>query len=341
MVPMAQTLKLAFVGCGAIAPYHLQGINEAAPRIKVTAAIDTDRSHAQAIADQTGAQVFESLEQGLAHGDFDAVDIMLPHDLHEQFTIEALGAGRHVLLEKPIAPTLEAADRILAAAEQAGTVFMVGENTQYWPEVVKAQQLINDGAIGDIITARACLADILHQHWYTGDNPWRYDKQRVGGGVVIDGGSHWIRPLRMWLGEIDQVIAVLDYPVKHVQGETLARALLRFESGIVAGFDAMTLDSPIGPQPWWRVTASKGELVIESGFAGGLRLFDQQNPKGRLVQPAQGYYKSFGPQLADFEAAVLDGKTLEAGPEQALGELRTALAIYRSAASSQWEKVWP
>ncbi len=337
---MTDILKLAFVGCGAISAHHLDAINESAPRIKITAAIDPSRDRANAIATQTGAQVFESLEQGLDHGDFDAVDIMLPHDLHEQFTLEALRAGKHILLEKPIAPTLESAERILAAAQQVSTVFMVGENTQYWPEVVKAQQLIKEGAIGDIITARACFIDTLDDCWYTGDKPWRNDKQRSGGGIVIDGGAHWIRPLRMWLGEIDQVIAVLDYPDKDMQGESLARALLRFESGIVAGFDAIALKSPFGPQHWWRVTASQGELAINGGFEGGLMLFNKENPQGRIVQSPTGYFKSFGPQIADFEAAVLDGKALEAGPEQALGELRTALAIYRSAKSNQWEKVW-
>ena len=73
---MSKTLKLAFVGCGAIAPYHLNGIKEHAPRIQVTAAIDPNRAKAEEIAAETGAQVFSSVEEGLAQGDFDAVDIL-------------------------------------------------------------------------------------------------------------------------------------------------------------------------------------------------------------------------------------------------------------------------
>ena len=158
--------------------------------------------------------------------------------------------------------------------------------------------------------------------------------------MVIDGGSHWLRPLRMWLGEIEEVVAALDYPLAPMEGESLARALLRFRSGQLASFEAMMLPTVLGPDAWWRVIGTRGELVIESGFRGGLRLYDADHRDGALVLEPQGYPRSFGPELADFAGAVLDGTPLAAGPEQSLGELRAALAIYRSAASKRWEKVW-
>ena len=80
---MPSSLKLAFLGCGGIARFHLRGIRAEAPEISVTAAIDVDPAKAAAFADETGATPFPSLEEALTRGDFDAVDIMLPHDLHE------------------------------------------------------------------------------------------------------------------------------------------------------------------------------------------------------------------------------------------------------------------
>ena len=148
---------MAFVGCGAIARYHLDGLLEHAPNVRITACIDPDAEKARAYAAETGAQAFASLEEALDHGDFDAVDLMLPHDLHEELTIQCLQAGKHVLLEKPMAPTLDACDRILRVASQTDTVFMVAENAQYWPEIVQAKLLIDAGAIGEIITARAAF----------------------------------------------------------------------------------------------------------------------------------------------------------------------------------------
>ena len=337
---MPDALKLAFVGCGAIARYHLDGINEHAPRINVTAAVDLDAQKAKEYADETGGTAYTSLEEALENGDFDAVDLMLPHDLHEQAAIQCFEAGKHVLLEKPMALELDACERILAAAKAAGTVFMVAENAQYWPEIVKAAEVIESGAIGEIITARAAFTYEFDPVWFDEETPWRYQKSRTGGGITIDGGSHWIRPLRMWMGEIDEVVGIIGHPLKQMEGESLTRALLRFQSGKTAVFDAMMIDTVFAPDPWWRITGTKGELTIDTGFEGALRLFDADHRDGKLLMEPKGYPQSFGPELADFAAAVLDGKALTAGPEQSLGELRTAMAIYRSAASNNWEKVW-
>ena len=338
---MPDRLKLALLGCGAISRFHIDGIREQAPRVDLCAAIDTDAARAGEIASETGAAAFTSLEEALAQCDFDAVDVMLPHDLHEWAATMLFAAGKHVLLEKPMATTLDACERILAAAARTDVVFMVAENSQYWPEIVEAKRLVDDGAIGDIITARAAFVMQFDDYWFKDERPWRYDRGRTGGGIAIDGGSHWIRPLRMWMGEVSQVVAFLDRPLERMQGESLARALLRFESGRVAVFDAMMLDTVLGPDPWWRITGTRGELTIEGGFDdGGLKLYDEDHRDGRVMMSPMGYAKSFGPELADFASAVLDGKKPEAGPEVALGELRTALAMYRSAESETWENVW-
>ena len=337
---MAENMKLALLGCGAISHFHVDGIRESAPRIEITAAIDTDAAKAGEIAAKTGAEIFTSLDDALDRGDFDAVDVMLPHDLHEWAACKLFDAGKHVLLEKPMAPTLDACDRIMSAAAGSGVVFMVAENSQYWPEIVAAKRLIDAGAIGDILTARAAFVMEFDDYWFKDEKPWRYDRKRTGGGIAIDGGSHWIRPLRMWMGEVDEVVAVVDRPLEKMEGESLARAMLRFESGRVAMFDAMMLDAVLAPDSWWRITGTRGEILIDGGFDGGLRLFDIGHRDGKPVMEPMGYPKSFGPELDDFSKAVVDGKQPEAGPEMSLGELRTALAIYRSAESRKWEKVW-
>ncbi|MEM7134645.1 MAG: Gfo/Idh/MocA family oxidoreductase [Chloroflexota bacterium] len=344
---MTDKLKLALVGCGAIARYHLDGINEHAPRIQVTAVIDPDMTRAESYAAETGATPYASLGEALQEGDFDAVDIMVPHDLHEELALLSFAAGKHVLLEKPMAPTLDACQRILDAAakareEHSGLVFMVAENAQYWPEIVLAKELIDEGRIGEIITARAAFVLELDPYFFKQDDkPWRYELSKTGGGITIDGGSHWIRPLRMWMGEIQEVIGTLGYPLKQMEGESLVRSLVRFESGKVAIFDALMAETVMAPEPWWRITGTKGEIIIEDGLdQGGLLLFDEEHREGLRVQESLGYAQSFGPELRDFSHAVLDGTALAAGPEHSLGELRTALALYRSAKSNQWEAVW-
>ena len=266
---------------------------------------------------------------------------MTPHDLHEALTEQALALGKHVLLEKPIAQDLTTAERVLATGAAADQAFMVGENSQYWPDVVTVERLLRDGAVGDVIAAQAAFECRFDPFWYPGTRPWRFDLQRTGGGVVIDGGAHWIRPLRVWLGEIDAVTGTTGRPIAGMDGESLAQALLRFESGVIASFMALTSPANLSDMPWFRVMGTKGEVLIRGGFeGGGVELYDEDHPEGRTLPGDHGYFHSFKPELEDFAALVLDGKPPVAPPEKALGEMRTALALYRSAGSGAWESVW-
>jgi len=338
-MPESPQIKIALLGCGNIAQAHWRGIQTHAPQLKVTAAIDIDPARAAEMAEQTGGQPYTSLQSALQQGDFEAVDIMLPHHIHEETAKLAFAAGKHVILEKPMATTLDACQRILAAAQAAGTVFMVAEQAQYWPDAVKVQQLIQEGAVGEIITARAFFGGWASTGW--GENPWRFDKAITGGGITIDGGAHWIRPLRMWLGEIDEVVAVLDHPLQEMEGESLAHAIFRFKSGKLAVFTALSAGSASALGEDFRVTGTEGIIVIEKGRDGRVLLYDEDHRQGlEIMPPGEKGKGAFGLELADFAQAILTGTPLAAGPEESLGELRTALAMYRSAESKQWEKVW-
>ena len=328
---------MALVGCGAISDWHRMGL-ASVPEIDITACVDVDLARAEAAAADSGAAIHASLDDALAAGGFDAVDLMLPHHLHESLAVRALEAGVHVLLEKPMAPTLGACDRILEAARKAGSVFMVGENAQYWPEVRIARDELERGAIGDVVTARVQLFFPPMAAYYKSEEPWRLDAAAAGGGIAIDTGSHYIRPLRMWLGEIDEVVAAMERPYEAMEGESLVRALFRFRSGQVVSLDLLLSEAPMAPQDMFRITGTRGELVIGLD----VKRYDAEARGGVAVGKGtpQGYMLSYAGQFADFARAVLHGEPLEAGPEVSLGELRTALAMARSAESGRWEKVW-
>tara|TARA_B100001123_G_scaffold445198_1_gene596120 strand:- start:482 stop:1537 length:1056 start_codon:yes stop_codon:yes gene_type:complete len=342
-------LKLAFVGCGSIAKAHLAGIEQYAPRVRVTALIDPDPKAAARFVQRTNGTYYATLDEALKRGDFDAVDIMVPHDLHEELSLLALQAGKHLLLEKPMAPTLQACDRILNCAKESGLVFAVAENAQFWPEIMEVDRLIRTGVIGEVITAKASFWVQYEPGDLKPRTPWRLDRDRTGGGITIDGGSHWLRPLRIWMGEITDVIAAVDHPLRSMQGESLVHALVKFQSGRIGSFDALNVDSVLAPAEWWRVTGTRGEIVVEGGFQSKIvrsqgqkiKIYDEYNPEGNVVMDqGNGYQASFGLEIADFASAILDGSELSASAEYSLGELRTALAMYKSVESGEWERVW-
>jgi predicted dehydrogenase len=257
---------------------------------------------------------------------------MVPHHLHEPVAVEALAAGVHVLLEKPMAPTLDACDRILAAADRSEGLFLVAENAQYWPEVVAVQDALTTGTIGEVVTARAWHCFPPMGEFYEGDDPWRLSAAAAGGGVALDAGSHWLRPLRMWLGEISEVVAVTGRPYEAMESESLCRALCRFDRGVVASFDAIIPPGPVALSPLFEVVGTEGMIVVDP--LGEVRLHDG------TVLATGNYLESYEGQVAAFEAAVLDGTSPPADARFAVGELRAALAMYRSAESGRWEPVW-
>jgi predicted dehydrogenase len=332
-------LRLGLVGCGAIAEWHHDAIDRRAERSRVTATVDPDRSRAEALAARSSAVAYTSLDEALAADAFDAALVMVPHHLHEDVATTVLSAGRHLLLEKPIANTVDAAERILKAAATTEVVFQVAENAQFWPEVVEVQRLIAEGAIGDVITARSWHCAPPMGDFYP-DGAWRLSAGAAGGGVAVDTGSHWLRPLRMWLGEVTDVLAVTGHPFDRMEGESMVRSLCRFDSGVVASFDVTLTPGAAALEPFFQVTGTKGELVVEA--LGEVRLWDGTagtELTGEVV--ARGnYMHSYGAQIQAFEAAVLDGAEYPVPPEFALGELRAAQALYRSAESGRWEPVW-
>ncbi len=118
----------------------------------------------------------------------------------------------------------------------------------------------------------------------------------------------------------------------------MCRALCRFASGVVASFDMIVIPGPgVAPTPMFQVTGTTGEIVVEGG--GRALMYDGSDRRGTVIGEGR-YLESFATQFAAFEAAVLDGQHPVVGPEYALGELRAALAMYRSAETKLWERVW-
>jgi UDP-N-acetyl-2-amino-2-deoxyglucuronate dehydrogenase len=329
-------MRLGIVGCGAIAEWHATALAQAL-RTRVTACVDPNPDRAALLAGRTGGVACASLAEALDVG-VDAVAVLVPHHLHEQLVSEAFAAGVHVALEKPMAPEPDACDRILAlAAQHPERVFMLTENAQYWPEVLIAKEAIDAGRIGELVTARAWHHFGPPKEFYPGDDAWRFQLGAAGGGVALDTGSHWLRPLRMVLGEIDEVVAVTARIWEQMEGESLVRSLCRFQSGVVASFDVILAKGAPALQPHFHFTGTAGEIVVSA--LGEVRLYDGSDWQGTVIGRGS-YMDSYAGVWLDFEAAVLDGTPLAADAAYSLGEVRAANAMVRSAMTKQWEKVW-
>jgi predicted dehydrogenase len=195
-------LKIAIVGCGAVSEqFHLPAIL-AKSDVCLTAAIDRSASRAGLIAGKAGARAFATVAEALPH--FEAAIVALPHHLHAPVSIELLEAGKHVLVEKPMAITGAECDAMLAAAGRGGASLTIGQMRRFCPAVAAAKVFLDLGIIGRVKSFRILEGNIFD--WPVASD-YFLRKETAGGGVLMDTGAHTFDMLLWFFGEV----AELDY----------------------------------------------------------------------------------------------------------------------------------
>ncbi|XP_011403585.2 PREDICTED: uncharacterized protein LOC105312547 [Amphimedon queenslandica] len=339
-------VRVALVGCGRISRVHLNSLLALRdPSLVISTAVDPNVAAAQQTRQLLPApqecKVYGSVEEA-GDDSYDAAVIMVPHHLHVEIAREVLSKGKHVLLEKPLATSIEGCRELLALVQSTDRVFMVAENSPHWPEVAHAVNLIKEEVIGDPYYAQANYWEAVgHSDFNNGDvAEWRFDPSQVGGGVVMDGAIHWMRPLRLFLGDISKVVSTMAYPWESVKGESLADALIQFKNGRTGLLHCHTNIIPMEKIPFFQIFGTKGEITIHGSFDGGLSV----HTAGRTVSVNPGgYFGAFKPQMASFVSAIKKGKRISPSDSgsvlEAFKDVLVANAIYRSAKSGAWEAV--
>ncbi len=220
-------MRVGLVGAGFMGGVHLDAY-AGIPDVEVVGVADARIEAAVAGAEMVGARPYASYEDLVAAEDVEVVDVCLPTAFHRDLAIRAAREGRHVILEKPIARTIEDAQQILDAFSGDGPRLFVGHVVRFFPEYVGIKQKIDARDLGTIGVVRTSRRSPLLLGW----NDW-YADWRVSGGVLLDLVIHDFDYLRWTLGEVERVYARgmlgreynrLDYVL----------VTLRFESGAIA-----------------------------------------------------------------------------------------------------------
>ncbi len=231
------SLGVGVVGLGEIGQVHLKGVARSSVA-RLAAVADLDANLTGAAVRATGATPYADIAGLLADPTVDVVSICLPHNLHHLYAMLALAAGKHVLVEKPLALSVDECDDLIAAAGRQGVALGVSHNQLFYPPHVRAKELIDDGTIGRPVFLRLRLGQ---GGAYPG---WRADPVRAGGGILFDAGAHRFYMARLLFGDIAAVWSVLNR--QHLtEGESLAVVTLQFASGAVGVIEA-NFHSPPG-----------------------------------------------------------------------------------------------
>ena len=142
-------INVAFVGCGRISDLHYMGYKDREDS-SLVALCDSNESRAKSKAKEWGvSRVYKDFNELLKQSDIDLVELLVPHNLHCGMTLQALRAGKHVSVQKPMALNLAEADEIIAEADKKGLVLRIYENFVFYPPNVEAKRLLKSGAIGE------------------------------------------------------------------------------------------------------------------------------------------------------------------------------------------------
>jgi len=227
------SFRFGLIGCGEIGRLRAAALTEAS--LPLTAVSDIDRRRAEDQAIPRGAAVETDWRSLVARADVDAVIISTPPSLHAEMGIAALGAGKHVLCEKPLARNAEESRRMLDAAASSGRFLATGFNYRFYPSIVKARELLDSGMIGELDHVRSYTGYSATDH----NHPWLHDAGTMGGGSLRDNGIHLIDVTCHFLGEVAEVHGFASDGVWRFPGcEDNGFVLLRNNQGKVACLQA-------------------------------------------------------------------------------------------------------
>jgi predicted dehydrogenase len=227
-------MRFGLVGCGGIGQIRAKAF-EATPELRLVAVSDIDAERAAAVARPTRSTVCADWHALVQRDDIDAVILSTPPALHAEMACAVLAAGKHVLVEKPLARSPEECRAILAASSTARRFVATGFNYRFYPSVVKAREYLDAGAIGRLDHIRAYSGYTAADHTHA----WLHDLGAMGGGALRDNGIHLLDLTRWFLGEVEEVRGFRTNAVWQFPGcEDNGFALLRSEAGRVATLQA-------------------------------------------------------------------------------------------------------
>lgn len=319
-------LKVALVGMGRVARVHLEALRGTSA-VDVIGVFDTDETRARERAQaEKIPRVYDSWTALLADDTVQCVGVLLPHDIHEQYVTEALRAGKHVVCEKPLAPTLPECDRMLATAAEVGRKLFPVHNRVYGIAVERMQEMVRDGHIGEVVLAQTTGFEgpPTVQTWLA--------TPRGGGGVLMSQAVHPMYVLRWLLGDVARVSCLFgDRKVVDMSAEDHAVVLLKFQNGIAA---EMTCTFGIAHGPYDHsitlhgrdgyLTLSKGRLeAIAPRLFGDPELHDLE-----VVEP--DHASAFRRMWEDYARGMLDGTPTRQVGEDGKRAVEIVQAAYRS-----------
>lgn len=239
---MKKSLKTAIIGPGKVAHLHARALQNL-PESEFFAVCGRNPEKTQDFAAQYGVQAFTDIA-AMGRAGVEAVLICTPHPFHREHAVQAMRAGMHVLVEKPLAASLADCDAIIETARETGKCLGTISQRRFYRPVMRLKQAIDDGKVGQPILATVNMYGWRDEAYYRSD-PWRGSWQHEGGGVLVNQAPHQLDILQWYMGPVEEVFgywANLNHPT--IEVEDTAVALLRFRNGALGSIVVSNSQNP-------------------------------------------------------------------------------------------------
>ena len=327
------SIRWGIIGCGNVAEFKSGPPLYQTPGSELIAVMRRDATKAADFAQRHGARRWYTDAAALiADADVNAIYIASPHALHTAHVKLAAEAGKIVLCEKPMGISTADAQACVEVCRVHNVPLSVPYYRRYWPIVQKMRELLNDGAIGRVVTARVQLAD-----YFAGDpdRPWLTARASSGGGALANAGSHWVDLIRYLLGDI---VSVSAHCSAHVSGfeteDTIVVQLETVEHALVSL--SITLQSPININEF-DISGTEGRLRATSLSDGQLILNRAgEEPQIFALQRSRFAHAEFIAELVD---RLRSDQPVPVPGEEAVAVWRIMEAAYRSCATGMRQRI--
>ncbi|HEY0738845.1 MAG TPA: Gfo/Idh/MocA family oxidoreductase [Herpetosiphonaceae bacterium] len=341
LLPPGERLGWAIVGLGDFACNQILPSFAACGRSKVTAVVSGDRAKAERVARQYGVPAhgvytYETFDQIRDNPDVDVVYIILPNSMHAEYTIRAAQAGKHVMCEKPMAPTVEECRRMIDACREADRKLMLGYRAHFEPHNLEAQRLLREGAIGDLKLIVADHARLLDPK--QPQDRWRTQHKLAGGGSLVDIGIYSLNAARWFTGEEPAGIQATQYSTpgdsRFREVEESISFVLRFPGGVIANCLA---SYGVERCKRYRLLGSEGWLDLDPAteyHGNRLVVGTAKGREERIVEAGN----QFAREIDHLSQCVQEGREPETDGQMGLRDVELIQAIYQAARGTSGEQ---
>jgi 1,5-anhydro-D-fructose reductase (1,5-anhydro-D-mannitol-forming) len=341
------TVRWGLLGPGRHAGRSVVPQMKQAADTELVAVVSRDRARGEAFAQTHGARkVYASLDEMLRDRDIDAIYDATPDALHVPHAIAAAEAGKHALIEKPLALSVADAAKAIAASKRHGTKLGVVFNQRHEAVHQEARRMVLDGAIGEVklIHVQIALRTAISRGGPSAPVTWRTDPNFRAGGIVVSIGDHAYDTLAYLVGqEIDSVSALTDATQSEPPNERVAGMLLKLSGGAI-GYAVASFVTPFARRPF-EIHGTTGTIVIENSYTYLTGAGDDPTPTLTLVDKSGSTVRRFPAtdafrlEIEQFNRAIAGKGEPMTPPEQGLRALAIGEAIYDAIKSGRMSRV--